>query len=723
MINLDPDMQAALTTFLVEAQELLQTMEEELLNLEQLRDPSDSIAAIFRAAHTIKGSAGLFGLEAIVRFTHVVENVLESLRAGKIGVSHDLVAILLPCRDHIKHLVQTVADRFNLPELGQDSQGDALLAKLQPFLNNNTPTTTAPSIISTPLPLRRSDDVLPNNLWHISMRSGVDSLKNGLDPLALIGYLKTLGDIIHITTLTENLPSVAEMDAESSYLGFEIDLKTTAGKATIEEVFEFVRSDSIIHILPPHSRINDYIEMIRALPENPKRLGDILVSSGLLTERELEAGLYQQHANKRPLGAILVEQKLVPQSLVDAALAKQRQNSTPKARESQSIRVDADKLDKLMNLVGELVISSAATQLRANQLQDATLIETNVQVTMLIEDIRDSVIKLRMTPVSTVFSRFQRVVHDASAELGKDITLQISGGETEMGKTLMEHIGDPLMHLVRNSMDHGIETAAIRAARGKPAQGTISLKAYREASTIIIEVGDDGGGLNRDKIIAKAIERSIIQAGQILSDKEIYALIFAPGFSTAEQVSNISGRGVGMDVVKQNIHALRGEIEINSIEGIGTTTKIRLPLTLAIINGFLIGIGESFFVIPQDRLIECVELPNKSKFHDYMDLRGEVLPFIRMHQLFNIKHENLSREHVVVVEVSGKKVGLVVDRLLGEFQIVLKPLGKLFEHVQGISGSTILGSGEIALIIDVPMLVNYYTQCEKTAQMAALNYA
>lgn len=737
-MSFESEMQAALGTFLVEAQELLESMEEELLNLEQQRDPSDSIGSIFRAAHTIKGSAGMFGLDGIVRFTHVVENVLDCLRSGKIGVTSNLVATLLPCRDHIAHLVQTVADGFQLPDASQDSQGNALLVRLQPFLDTDSSATETPPSLTTPMrrssdvpttaPLRRSDDVSPNDLWHISMRCGINSLKNGMDPLALVRYLKTLGDIIHITTLCEGLPEAADMDAESSYLGFEIDLQTTVGKTAIEAVFEFVQADSVIRILPPHSSISDYIELIRGLPENPKRLGDILVNSGLLTARELETGLYQQNATKRPLGAILVEQQLVPQSLVDAALAKQRQSNAPKTRENQSIRVDVDKLDKLLNQVGELVIASAAANLRARHLQDVPLIEANAQVTTLIEEIRDSAIKLHMSPISIVFSRFQRVVRDTSAELGKDIVLQVSGGETEMGKTLIERIGDPLMHLVRNSMDHGIESAAIRAARGKPAQGTISLKAYCEASAIIIEVSDDGGGLNREKILAKAIERSIIMSGQTLSDKEVYALIFAPGFSTADQVSNISGRGVGMDVVKQNIAALKGHIELSSTEGVGTTTKITLPLTLSIVNGFLIGVGESFFVIPQDRIIECVALPSKGKFQDYMDLRGEVLPFIRLHNLFNIKRESVKREdirreNVVVVDVAGKKIGLVVDRLLGEFQTVLKPLGKLFEHVPGIGGSTILGSGEVALIIDVPMLIDYYAQCEQAAQMAALNYA
>jgi two-component system chemotaxis sensor kinase CheA len=453
-------------------------------------------------------------------------------------------------------------------------------------------------------------------------------------------------------------------------------------------------------------------------------LGEILVDSGVLTKQELESSLEaQQHLSPgqeapQPIGEILVEAQAVPQPIVDAALEKQKQAKDAKARESQSIRVDADKLDKLIDLVGELVISCAAANLRAEQIKDTALLEANAQIIGLVEEVRDSALKLRMVPIGTTFNRFQRVVRDVSAELGKDIILVISGGDTEVDKSVIEQIGDPLMHLVRNSMDHGIENAQIRAERGKPARGKLTLNAYHESGSIVIEVSDDGGGLNRDKILAKALEKGLVQPGANLSDKDIYSLIFEPGFSTADQVSNLSGRGVGMDVVKQNITALRGTIEINSNPGQGATTRIHLPLTLAIIDGFLVAVGNSFFVIPQDRIVECVELPNESLYTGYMDLRGEVLPFIRIGNFFNIKHELARRQNVVVVNAGGKKIGLVVDRLLGEFQTVIKPLGTLFNHVRGIGGSTILGSGEVALIIDVQVLAQYYSHNEYVSQTA-----
>jgi two-component system, chemotaxis family, sensor kinase CheA len=730
-MSLDEEMQAALTTFINESQELLQTMEDDLITLEQQEDPTDTVAAIFRAAHTIKGSSGLFGLDHIVEFTHVVESVLDTLREGDLSVTPGLVATLLSCRDHISLLIDSLAAGVLTEEPVQAQQGKLLLEHLRPYLIQEQTAVAPAEIPKDKVDIQRetngADDQNTGN-WHLSLRFGSESLRDGMDPFAFIRYLSTLGQIVSITTLMDSLPDAAEMDPETSYLGFEIDLQSDASKEAIEAVFEFVREESIIHILPPNSRIDAYIELIRSLPEDERRLGEILIESGVLTLQELEASLIVQQQNptespSQPIGAILVEAQSVPQPIVDAALEKQKQIKEAKARENQSIRVDADKLDKLIDLVGELVISCAAANLRAEQIKDSVLLEANAQIIGLVEEVRDSALKLRMVPIGTTFGRFQRVVRDVSAEIGKEIALVITGGDTEVDKSVVEQIGDPLMHLVRNSMDHGIENAQIRAERGKPAKGTLVLNAYHESGTIVIEVSDDGGGLNKDRIQAKALEKGLIQPGANLSDKDIYALIFEPGFSTAEQISNLSGRGVGMDVVKQNITALRGTIEINSTPWIGTTIRIHLPLTLAIIDGFLVAVGNSFFVIPQDRIEECVELSTANNRADYMDLRGEVLPFIHLGSLFNIKREPSKRENVVVVNSGGNKTGLVVDRLLGEFQTVIKPLGKLFTHVQGIGGSTILGSGEVALIIDVPELVRYYAQRGHTAQKALARYA
>jgi two-component system, chemotaxis family, sensor kinase CheA len=323
----------------------------------------------------------------------------------------------------------------------------------------------------------------------------------------------------------------------------------------------------------------------------------------------------------------------------------------------------------------------------------------------LIEGVRDDALRLRMVPIGTTFGRFHRVVRDVSASIGKDVTLTITGGETEVDKALVEQIGDPLLHLVRNALDHGIESTEDRIARGKPETGSLTLRAFHDSGSIVVEVADDGGGIDAAKVLAKAIDRGLVDPGASLTEQETFSLLFEPGFSTADQVSDLSGRGVGMDVVKRNVQALRGTIDIESAIGVGTIVRIRLPLTLAIIDGFMVGVGPTTFVIPLDRVIECVERPASAKHREYMDLRGKVLPLIPLRNRMTIDGEPPRRENVVVVDHGGKRAGLVVDTLQGEFQTVIKPLGPMFARAEGIGGSTILGNGEVALIIDVPVLV------------------
>jgi two-component system chemotaxis sensor kinase CheA len=590
------------------------------------------------------------------------------------------------------------------------ASGAKLLAGLQVFLNAGGNTEVA----QFSAPQKRFESIgggaLESGNWHLSLRFGVDSFRNGMDPLAFIQYLSSLGEIVNLTTISASIPDVKTMDPESCYLGFSIDVKTDVDKAALENVFEFVREDSQIIILPHESSVDELIGLINSLPEDEAYLGELLLKSGLITQRELEAGLLRQKQEVKDsqpahcIGEILVAQQVVQQPLINAALDKQKQNKEIKTRENQSIRVDSERLDKLIDLIGELVISTAAANLLALQAHDQAMQEANADVIGLVEQVRDSALQLRMVPIGPTFSKFQRVVRDVSQELGKQIKLEISGAETEVDKSVVEKIGDPLMHLVRNAMDHGIEQADVRYARGKPAEGLIRLNAYHRSGSLVIEVSDDGGGLNRDKILAKAMERGLAQPGQILNDQEIFALIFEPGFSTVDLVSNLSGRGVGMDVVKRNITDLRGVINIDSSPGLGTRIKLQLPLTLAIIAGFLVGVGETSYVIPLDRVVECVEL-NVDDHHDYMELRGEVLPFIRLRKVFRQESQPTSRQNIVVVEHLGQKAGLVVDRLMGELQTVIKPLGNLFRHVEGVGGSTILGSGEVALIIDVATLL------------------
>jgi two-component system chemotaxis sensor kinase CheA len=683
------------------------------------------INAIFRAAHTIKGSSGLFSLDHIVAFTHVVESVLDQVRAGKLKIADQLVVLLLACCDHIASLVEGVAAGEHAGNAELLQQGEPLITQLRAYLEapKKVPvqaalaTTTARSEAEN---VKRIDANSVNaDHWHISVRFGPDVLRNGMDPLSFIRYLETMGRIIGIVTVSDLLPAAEEMDPETCYLGFEIAFLSSADKSAIEKVFEFVRDDCRLLILPPHSLISEYVNLIDQQQGEMARLGDMLVQCGTLTPQELDLALNAQSDSPTlPIGTILVQQGSVQPEVVQAALTKQKQIKDIGAAESRSIRIEADKLDQLINLVGELIIVGAGVNLISRRSQIAELQESTSKLSSLVEEVRDSALQLRMVKIGATFNRFQRVVHDVSREIGKDIALVVKGEDTELDKTVVEKIGDPLMHLVRNSMDHGIESAELRAARGKPAQGSVTLDAYHDSGSVVISVSDDGGGLKRERILAKAIERGLVQAGHNLSESEIYALIFEPGFSTAEKVTNLSGRGVGLDVVKRNITALRGNVSVSSQEGVGTTVIVRLPLTLAIIDGFLVEVGKSVFAIPLDMIDECVAYAAEPG-HDYTDLRGQILPFIRLRELFDVEGEPTRRENIVVLKHAGQKAGLVVDTLLGEFQTVIKPLSPMFNRVKCISGSTILGSGDVALILDVPALVRQATQSAPTASAAA----
>ena len=712
------------SVFVTESREQLTALEAALLDLEANAGDPDTLNAVFRSAHTIKGGAGVVECEFIVAFTHVVENVLDKLRNGEIAVSGDLVAVLLSCADHIGHLLDVLEAGATQPDEDLTAEGATILARLQrDWLaqhDDAAPRSGPPSAREEPVS-SSGGGAVETDCWHISLRFGPNVLRGGMDPLSFLRYLDTLGRIVHIETLADTLPAAEQMDPETCYLGFEISFASTADKAAIERVFDFVRDECELHILPPHSKLEDYLELLRKLPEDTMRLGEILVRIGALTQTELDEGLREQTppsteaegGEHTPLGEILVEHKVVQPELVEAAVGKQKQVNEKKAAESRLIRIQADKLDKLIDLVGELVIAGASVNLLAGKSGLSDLVEATSLTSRLVESIRDAALQLRMVQIGETFNRFNRVVRDVSRELGKDIELVISGGETELDKSMVEKIGDPLMHLVRNAMDHGIESPENRVAHGKPARGRLELNAYHDSGSIMIEVVDDGGGLNRERIAAKAVERGIIQPGQTLSDTEIYNLIFEAGFSTAEQVSNLSGRGVGMDVVRRNIQSLRGTVEVSSTAGEGSRFAIRLPLTLAIIDGFLVGVGRAAYVIPLDSVVECIELRQDSEGRDYINLRGEVLPFVRLRDMFGIEDVPPPRQNVVVVQYGGLKAGIVVDQLMGEFQTVIKPLGSIFRHIKGIGGSTILGSGEVALILDVQALVQRCAQHEE----------
>lgn len=720
------DMDEVLKVFIAESQELLQQMEEALLMLEHAPGDSDTINAIFRAAHTIKGSAGLFGLDLIVAFTHIAESVLDRVRSGELRFDADLTALFLQVGDHLGQLVRLVDEGADLTTLPDELQ--PLHEQLSESLSRYLPTpSNSQSQLRAPERIERGHEHgLSADHWHLSLRFGPDTLRNGMDPLGLFRYLNTFGRIVSIVPVLDRIPTAAEMDPETCYLGFEVAFFSDADKATIDGAFEFVREDSLIRILPPHSKSDEYLELIRALPEEDMRLGEILMRCGTLTTSELQEVLHaqvrsQQQDEPLPIGQVLMEQSLVQPPVIAAALQKQQQVKENRSNENNLIRVDASKLDRLIDLVGELIIAGAGAQMTAQRCGHSEMQEATEVLSRLVEEVRDSALPLRMVQIGGTFNRFQRVVRDVSREIGKDIALSISGGETELDKTVVERITDPLTHLVRNAMDHGIESAETRLAQGKTAQGRVWLNAFHDAGSIIIEVGDDGGGLDPQRILAKARERGMLSEGQQLSDKDIFNLIFEPGFSTAEQVSNLSGRGVGMDVVKRNITALRGTIELNSTPGQGTSVRIRLPLTLAIIDGFLVSVGQASYVIPLELVEECIELNGDAVFQrGHLELRGQMLPVVHLRELFEDDSPRPRRESVVVVQQAGLRAGLVVDQLLGEFQTVIKPLGKVFSASSGLGGFTILGDGMVALILDIPNLLSQLTRTPESPQRARI---
>ncbi|GHG63408.1 chemotaxis protein CheA [Alishewanella longhuensis] len=655
------NMELALQTFFDESRELLTDMERILLQLESFPGDAELRNALFRCVHTVKGSAGIFGFQHVVSFTHVVENVLDRLRTEEIHLSQLLADLLLRCRDHISLLVD-IADPEDAVRLASASQ--RLLTELGPF-HSVTPPQTPQAVVA---------DSHQQHQWRLSVQIAADALRFGMDPLGFIGYLSRLGQL-QVTTSSQAVPCLAELEPESCYLSFELALTTDASEALIKEAFELGNDLYQVQLECVQSA---QLAKLSAGPPND--------SSPELLARTIDKDAGQAHRRKPP---------------------------------AQHFRVQADKLDRLINLVGELVIASASVSLNAGHSGDAVSRESAANLNLLVEDIRNSSLELRMVAIGETFQRFQRVVRDLSAEIGKDIQLDITGAETELDKTVVEKIGDPLMHLVRNACDHGIELPAVRQQKGKLAQGLVQLNAYHESGAIVIEVNDDGNGLNRQKILAKAKEKHLLTGDGHLSDSEVFNLIFEPGFSTVEQVTNLSGRGVGMDVVKRNIEALRGSVELISPGTLGGTTfRIRLPLTLAIIDGFLARVGDATYVVPLDLVVECTELPKAlcnadvvSTSH-YINLRDEVLPIILLREHFMQPGTSGRRQNIIVVRHGAHKVGLVVDELLGEQQTVIKPLSGIFSHVKGLSGSTILGSGQVSLILDVPALLQQVSQRE-----------
>lgn len=710
------DLGPALIIFKQEAQDLLEEMESSLLALEDDPNDSETVNSVFRAMHTIKGSSGLFGFNPVVSFTHEAETVLDHVRNGEREIDAELISVLLDCKDHTTKLLEFCVETPDAEVSDELSEaGDELVKRLK----GNDP--IVDELVVSENDERDSIESMGDtkdisDSWLISLAFKADAFRMGVDPLSFFRYLKTLGEIQRVLLITSDIPTSEDFDPESCYLHCKLAFKSDADKQTIEDVFEFASDDCDINILPPNSKVEKYLSLLEDLPEtHVNRLGDILVEVGALTNNDITKAIKTQTntgtdsgEHKKPLGEILVEQQVVQPAVVDKALEKQQDVKKKVAAEASFIRVDSNKLGQLIDLVGELVISGAALDLMVEKHGLADVDEVAETMNSLVSDIRDTALDLRMVPIGETFSRFRRVVRDVSKELGKAIELKISGGETELDKTVVEKINDPLTHLIRNSLDHGIESPEDRLKAGKPEQGHIALTAKHQSGHVVIQIIDDGAGLNTERILAKAIANGIIPEDHNLADQEIYNLIFAAGLSTKEQASDLSGRGVGMDVVRRNIEALRGTVNIDSRPGNGTTITIQLPLTLAIIDGFMVEAAQERYIIPLSMVEECVEM-NTDEVQNYVNLRGAAMPYLRLAEHFNAPNTSQQgepeRQSLVVVRLGKNKAGFVVDELHGEHQTVIKPLGKVFENVEGLTGATVLGDGKVALILDVQGLI------------------
>jgi two-component system chemotaxis sensor kinase CheA len=641
-----------------------------------------------------------------------------------------MAAILLECADHVGALVASIAAENDI-DPATVVMGSHILARLTAQTDFVPAADAGHTPVSAPVaevPAAIDGARVAADGWHISVRFSENVLKNGMDPLSFIRYLTTFGSITGLQVV-DRTPALERFDAECCYLGFEIAFRTGADKSRIEAAFEFVRDDCELQVLAPHSQAADFAALIAHRQETEEQVGGLLMGCGTLTEQELTMclGLGAGHGEPpqvSPRGQSAAPSVTIHPSVVDAAQPQAGEARAPKdaKAEGHSIRVDGDKLDRLIDWIGELIIAGAATGSIARQAGLPVLQESAQQLAYIVGEVRDQALKLRMVQIGSTFSKFPRVVRDVARESGKDIELEVSGAETELDRTLVEGIADPLTHLVRNAIDHGIETPEVRRAQGKAATGVVRLNAYHDAGSVVIEVSDDGGGLKKDRIIQKATERGLIAAGQSMSDEQVFALIFEAGFSTAEKVTNLSGRGVGMDVVKRNITALRGTVVVHSEAGQGTRVSIRLPLTLAIIDGFQVGVGQSHFVIPLDLVEECVEIDagedGDAGAPGHISSHGSLLPLIRLRDMFGIRHATGGRQSVVVVRSAGERVGIVVDDLLGELQAVIKPLSRLFSELRGIGGSTILGNGKVALILDIPGLIERTHDMNRSADEA-----
>jgi two-component system chemotaxis sensor kinase CheA len=706
-----------------EAYELLAELETSLLELEENSGDAELIGRIFRALHTIKGSGSMFGFDDIVEFTHEVETSFDMVRNGLLPVTKELIDLTLSSRDYIKILLDKpeAADKQKAGEIINS------LKKLSPKTIMPDEEKNSPATLSA-----KRNGSEKNVTYRIRVRPPLDIFTRGINPTLLINELHGLGEC-SIVAQTDTIPHIVDIDPESCYTYWDIILTTDLGINAIKDVFIFIEDDCEldIYIIDDGRRADEesaqsmlkniftrrgYVtrEDLERISAPHKRIGEILVERGDLTEEDIKKAL----RNQKPIGEMLVKAGMVDAGKVESALAEQQHIKEIKLKEQQkeqpadsasSIRVASDKLDSLVNLVGEMVTVQARLSQASAYRSDPELLSISEEVERLTAELRDQTMSIRMLPIGTTFSKFKRLVRDLSKELGKEIELTTEGAETELDKTVIEKLNDPMVHLIRNCIDHGIETPDIRSRIGKPVQGMLHLSARHSGAYVLIEIMDDGAGLDADAIRAKAVEKGMITPDAELTEKEIYSLILAPGFSTAKTITNVSGRGVGMDVVKRAIDNLRGSIGITSQKGVGTTITLKLPLTLAIIEGLLVKISEEYFVLPLSVVEECVELTRQDIANAHgrhlANVRGQIVPYIRLREQFTINGKQPEIEQIVIVGIEGRRVGFVVDNVVGEHQTVIKTLGRVYKDIEGISGATILGDGTVALILDIQKLV------------------
>nr|WP_320116767.1 chemotaxis protein CheA [uncultured Desulfuromonas sp.] len=683
--------------FKEEAYELLSELEDSLLELEEQPDDHETVSKVFRAMHTIKGSGAMFGFTTISAFTHEVETVFDLVRGGDLPVTKQLVDLSLKARDHILALLDSEPE-----EQGQyATQGQELVARFQALASG----VSASSAVAAPAAAEPGKVVSKDepSTYRIRFRPSLDIMHNGTSIAQLLDELAELGTCRTIAHKT-NIVDLEELDPENCYASWDIILTSDCGEDAIRDVFIFVEDDC--ELIIKHIDLgSDDDDMER------KRLGDILVERGDISQEQIDEVLAK---NKR-IGDLLVEANLVSRDQVDSALLEQqeirklKEKKKEKTQTASSLRVPADKLDDLVNLVGEMVTVQSRLSQVANQRHDAELLSIAEEVERLTEDLRDSTLNIRMLPIGSTFSKFKRLVRDISADLGKEVELQTTGADTELDKTVIEQLGDPLVHIIRNSMDHGIEMPDDRVAAGKPRVGQVHLSAEHSGDSVIIKITDDGKGMDPEVIRQKAVSKGVIGADEQLSHNDILNLVFAPGFSTAQQVTGLSGRGVGMDVVKRAIESLRGSITLESEKGQGSTVSLRIPLTLAIIESLLVQIGDGRYVLPLSAVEECVELTAKdireSHGRNLARVRGHLVPYVPLREEFAIAGTRPAVQQIVITQINGQQLGFVVDNVIGEHQTVIKSLGPMYRDVQCVSGATILGDGSVALILDIVYLM------------------